>query len=385
MRQHAANAIDWYINKLNTLHLVPVNLATMLRDISAKQIGGAGFAPRPLTADNFTDSELDAINRLADKAIDGKRVAYKTYYKDLGMHMRIAGKQLARYLSPLNTVRTTLGQFAVVPSDRGQSIKDTYDFNQEQIHRVLDNLDGTFSYRRRDNGKVEKLPKSEIEKLFSRAKDGAYGALRQNAANFGHTDKDPDSEKIKVDIPRSEIDRRLGESKGKHDIFAVPDPKDFTWRSAGAGALTGAPIGASLGMLSGLISLINQKNRKKWLSKIILRTLGGAAIGAALGGAGAGLMANAAVNKFNSNEMNEKDAEQADPNTAKLDERSRKTFKRKMVEALSYAIPVAALAGFGIYGASRLNGLRNRLLDTKQDIYSMRDSLIEWVKDRSEL
>ena len=83
LRHVAANAIDWYLNKVNEAHLLPVNLATLIRDISAKQVGGKGFRPRPLTAANFTDRELDAIFRLVSKAKKGRVVDYKTYSDDL--------------------------------------------------------------------------------------------------------------------------------------------------------------------------------------------------------------------------------------------------------------------------------------------------------------
>ena len=380
MGNYAANAIDWYVNKLNTMGLLPVNLATLVRDISAKQLGGPGFTPRPLTADNFTDSELDAMNTLAGKAIDGKRVAYKTYYKDLGLHMRIAGKPLERYLSPINTIRTTLGQFAVSPSYSGGRIKDTYDFNQEGVYKLLDHLDGTFSYKRKEDGKIVRVPKSEIEKIISRAKDGAYGIIRQNAANFGHTDKDDDSEKIKVDIPISDIHKRLGDNIGKHDIFNVPDSSQFTWRSAGAGALTMAPIGAAVGTLSWLISMIDKKNRKKWARKLLTRALGGAAIGSLLGGVGAGLLARSALNRFNSNEKSA--SEELETRKERAEKRK---FRSKVIEALSYSIPMIALAGAGIYGVSRLNQFRNRLLDPSQDVYTMKDRDVKFVNEKREL
>ena len=384
-RHHVANAIDWYVNKLNEIHLLPVNLATLVRDISAKQIGGEGFQPRPLTAANFTDPELDAINSLASKAVNGKSVKYRTYNRDLGMHMTIGKKSLDRYLSPLNTIRTTLGQFAVQPSESGGSIRDTYDFNREEGWKVLDHGDGTFSYKRRDNGRIVRVPKDEIEKILSRADDGAYGIIRQNAANFGHTDQDNDAEKIKVDIPLSDIRKRLGKNIGKYDLYKIPDKGEFAWRMAGAGALTGAPLGAAVGTISWLISLLNKKNRKKWARNLLYRTLGGAAIGSLIGGAGAGLLTNTAMNHFNSNPMNEKRSSHEDAPEDIDKKKDSGKFRQKVINALSYTIPVLALAGAGVYGASRLSQFRDRLLNPSQDIYTMKDKDIKFVNKRSEL
>lgn len=378
-----ANAIDWYVNKLNEMHLLPVNLATLVRDISAKQIGGEGFQPRPLTVANFTDPELDAINSLASNAINGRSVKYRTYNRDLGMNMTVGKKSLDHYLYPLNVIRTTLGQFTIQPSESGGRVRDSFDFNREGW-KVLDHGDGTFSYKSRENGKIIRVPKEEMEKAMSRVDEGSYGLIRQNAANFGHTDDDNESEKIQTDIPLSDIRKRLGKNIGKYDLYKIPDKGEFAWRMAGAGALTGAPLGAAVGTISWLISLLNKKNRKKWARNLLYRTLGGAAIGSLVGGAGAGLLANTAMNHFNSNPMNEKRSSYED----KPEDRKKKGvggFREKVINALSYTIPVIALAGAGLYGASRLNKFRERLLNPAQDIYKIKDKNIKFVNDISEL
>ena len=266
LRHVAANAIDWYLNKVNEAHLLPVNLATLIRDISAKQVSGKGFRPRPLTAANFTDRELDAILRLVSKAKKGRVVDYKTYSDDLKLPKTIERQNLSKYLAPFNAIRTTLGQFSVHGPKGDERLKDTYDFNRTVKWKILDHGDGTFSFRNLNwDGRIERLPKRILESILSRRRDGAYGLIRQNAANFGHLDDDPDNEKIKVDIPLSEIKKRLGGKEGKLDITTPMTDDEFRWRSAGAGMSLGAPIGAALGLMSGGIKLLGKKARKRWI------------------------------------------------------------------------------------------------------------------------
>lgn len=384
-RHHLANAIDWYINKVNEAHLLPVNLATLIRDISAKQIGGEGFTPRPLTVKNFTDPELDAFSRLVEKANGGKVVDYKTYYKDLGMPQRIAGKQLSNYLSPLNTIRTTLGQFTVKGQDGEKHISDTYDFNREGKWRIFDHGDGTFSFRNWNyDGNIERHPKRVVESILSRRRDGAYGLIRQNAANFGHTDDDPDEEKIKAVIPISDIKKRLGSNEGKYDIKAPVTDDEFNWKSMGAGVVSGAPVGAAAGLLSGLIKLLSKKARKKWMRTLLTNVLGGTAIGAITGGLGARLLAGKAIEKFNSNPMNEKTGSSTENGMVPKKKR-RSGFTENMINALSYAIPLAAMAGTGAYCALRLFRLRDKLLNPEQDLYSLQNQRVEFVNSIGKL
>lgn len=377
MRKHVADAIDWYLNKMNQLHVIPTNLATMARDISAKQIGGPGFRPRPLTADNFTDAELDAIKALADKA-KGKAVNYYSYIR-LGKRSlgdrRVAGKDLRSYLSPLNVVRTTLGAFTAGGAEGEKTVRDVYDFNQEKLIKAFDHGDGTVSFRDRKTNKVQRVPKGDLEKLLSRAKDGAYGIIRQNAANFGHTDKDPNSDKITVDIPMSEIDKRLGNRAGTYDITAKPTEGEFKRMAAGSGAMAGAPVGAVLGALSGAMLLINKKRRKKWLKTMLTSVLTGTAIGALTGGVGGYALAGSAINKFNSNPNNDGAGQVVKSGAAK----KKSDFRQKVMNAIVYSIPVLAAAGIGAYGLSQLRKFKDRMLNPQQSLDTMKDTPVEFV------
>ena len=387
MRKHVADAVDWYLNKMNTLHFIPTNLATMARDIAAKQIGGEGFRPRPLKAENFTDAELDAIKALSDKA---KKNAINYYsYIRLGKRSlgdrRVAGKDIASYLSPLNVVRTTLGAFSTPEVDGQKRVRDVYDFNQEKLVKVFDHGDGTVSFRNKGTNKIERVLKSELGKMLSRAKDGAYGIIRQNAANFGHTDKDPDSDKIKVDIPMSEIDKRLGNRAGTFDISAKPSEGEFKRMGAGAGAMTGAPVGAVLGALTGAMLLVNKNRRKKWLRTMLTSVLAGTAIGALTGGAGGYALAGSAIRKFNSNPNNdqipEKSAADLSVKGRRKKGKSDSDFRSKVMNAIAYSIPIVAAAGIGAYGLSQLGKFKDRMLNPEQQIGQMKDVPIEFVKD----
>ena len=384
MRKHVADAIDWYLNKMNQLHFLPVNLATMVRDISAKQIGGPGFRPRPLTAENFTDAELDAIKALADKA-KGNAVNYYSYIRlgnrSLGSR-KVGGGDIRSYLSPLNVIRTTFGAFNTNKGGDGQkTVHDIYDFNQNEVRKVFDNKDGTISFRLPGEKNIRTMRVDDFAKTVSRRKRGAYETIRQNAANFGHTDKDPDSEKITVDIPMSDIEKRLGDRAGKYDITAKPTESEFKRMAAGSGAMTGAPVGAVLGALSGAMLLINKKRRKKWLRTMLTSILAGSAIGALTGGVGGWAIANSTVNNFNSNPYNDANVKSGEARANK----KKAPFRQKVFDAVLNAIPIVAVAGAGVYGLNALRRFRDRMLDPSQSIYTMRDTPVEFVESLEKL
>lgn len=238
MSHIVANAIDWYVDKLNKAHFLPTNLATLIRDISAKQIGGRGFTPRPMTEDNFTDAELDSAYRLAKDPKGGfrKHISYDTY-KDIGGSNVIGNGRLHRYLAPLKTVQTTIGQAALSGEGDDTVLTDTYDFNRkEKKHKVFDHGDGTLSFRNANYGnRIERYPRSIVSSILigNRLRGGTYGHIRHNAARLGHVSDDPDADKIKIRLSMKEIEKRLGDRLGKYDITGKMPDSRFAWKIGG--------------------------------------------------------------------------------------------------------------------------------------------------------
>lgn len=345
MANHVANALDWYLNKLNTWHLIPANAATLLRDISAKQLGDNNFTPRPLTAENFTDAELDAMWRLAgdgkDKSVRGldyDPVSHK------GGYYGARKEGLGEYFSPLRNVSTTLGQFNV----RNGKIVDTYDFNHDEV-TVKKNDDGTVT----DMFGNEWPSEDAYKKSFSPADGGgsAYARFRGNAIRLGHSDTDPDNQKIKAEIPLSDIRDRLGDRAGKLDIMKRMGKGEFVTKSTLAGAITGVPIGAVLGAMRGAMMLIDKNNRKRWARTMIKNILGGAALTAAVSGLGGGIASSGMWNRF------EKKSEEV----PKYQMRKRKN-SGALLSTIATIIPLIALAGSVVAAKKKWNNITGGLL-----------------------
>jgi len=359
MANTIANAVDWYINKLNTSHLIPVNAAALMRDIASKQLSDGHFTPRPLTAENFTDAELDALYSLANSAKNGKAITSNTY-EDVWNRLKEDGKvkgvfeyglrngNISEYTKPLRSISTTLGQAAVSPYEDDRRIKDIFDFNREYTPVV-----------KMDDGKIlageygEKF--DNLEQYIKNTRlpsDGGsmYSRFRNHAGRLGHSSKDPDDQKIHANISLKEIERKLGDRIGTLDMEKPWTKKDFLMKSIGAGALTGAPVGTAVGALIGALMMTSKRFRKKWYLHALLPPLAGAAIGAAIGGAGTGLAAHKAWKMFDKMpEKKAQDRSQSKPEGSPQSEKERKEKRRAaVVAALSYSLPLAALAAVGL-------------------------------------
>lgn len=374
MSKAVANAIDWYLNKMNTLHLVPANAATLIRDLSAKNIGGRGFIPRPLTIDNFTDAELDAIHRASFNAESGKyhditEDSYDNVVKDkngLGVFLygnRRSPDGLLKYLSPLRMVSTTLGQ-AQVRKDKDSGdyvLRDTYDFNKDETgYRV--EPDGSITDQAMNNYKNLEEFKAKHSKP---AETTFYGSLRRNAGILGHNDEDPEEEKIHASISMKDIRERLGDKLGKTDIQSVPSRKKLILNSSVAGSLAGAPIGGALGALSGAILLLDKERRKNWFRTILSNVIGGAAIGAAVGGVGGGMASNYLHDRF------QKKSE------AKPERENKKNKMSKLITAMAYLAPLCLLG----HSAAYSYGKARNLLDTMSRADSSTRASTRFVED----
>lgn len=345
--RHVANAVDWYVNKLNKLGLIPVNMATILRDVSAKQIGGSGFRPRPLTADNFTNAQLDAIHTMAFDKNTGKyhQVSYDEYGDKFDYGSPVA--EMGRYMSPVGQVATTLGRIAPSESNGKTVFKDTYDFNTDDVNVLWDDEVGAL---RTPEGlfKNEKEYFEHLHKL--EGEDLPYSSIRRKVGLLGHRDGDPDSDKIHTSISVDDIKSRLGDGLGKHDITKPMSKAEFVLRSMGSGAAMGAPVGAALGALSGAILMLDKKRRKKWAKTMATRILAGAAIASALGAAGGGLVSNRMYEQFDKQ------------GSASKGGKSRKErIKSAIISALSYAVPAVAVAGAGAYLGRRAADLSSEI------------------------
>ena len=383
MANLVANSLDWYINKLNTMHLMPVNAATLLRDISAKQFGDNNFTPRPLTMDNFTNAELDALYQLAQNPETGKyshitddsydRVTNKSGNKWYGE----GNLDLGKYFSPLRSVSTTLGQATVSGNGDNKSIKDKYDFNTGFTGgiKLFDMGNGEVAWRGQD-GELYKGTQDDFLNFglkWSRKNDGLYGRLRQHAAELGHADRDPDSQKIRTDIRIKDIKDRLGGGLYTHDVHKPMSKGRFILNGIGVGALTGAPIGAVLGAISGAIRLIDKNKRKNWLKTMLTHVLGGAAIAGAVGATGSGLAHGYVFNRFEKNSSAKKYvSDEVDRPKPENGTRS------KLIKVLSYLVPAAALAGAGVYAYGNFDKLVSKALGELNGL-KYRDYNFEWV------
>lgn len=383
MSHIVANAIDWYVDKLNKAHFLPTNLATLIRDISAKQIGGRGFTPRPMTEDSFTDDELESVYRLAKDPKGGfrKHISYDTY-KDVGGSNVIGNGRLFRYLAPLKTVQTTIGQATLNGEGDDTVLTDTYDFNRrEEKQKVFDHGDGTLSFRNKNYGnKIERYPRGIVSSILigKRLRGGTYGHIRHNAARLGHISEDPDADKIKIRLSMNEIEKRLRARLENR----------FAWNIGGTGAAVGAPIGAVLGAISGAVMLLDKSKRKRWLKTMLTHVLGGAAAAAAVGGLGGWALARDVNKRFNTASSfveSEKKASEEDRGQKK-NKKNKKARPSILIPAMAYSLPLAALAGVGAYGMKSLKDWAELMMRRPGDLNSQgRDSPVEYVSSLNDL
>lgn len=371
MGNAVANAIDWYVDKLNRMHLVPANAAAMIRDISSKQLADSSFTPRPLTIDNFTDAELDAVHRLAFDGTKYVPITSKRYAdlidvnKDINgnkVYASDTGRTLGEYLSPARIVGTTIGQAAVTSEGEDHVLRDVYDTDKVNLRKQDGIGSGDKFEISRGNERVGGLDRQDLDNVVSKNKktfDTPYGRIRFKAGILGHKGTDPDSSKIRTELSMNAIKKRLGDRLGKYGIELPASKKDVVMRTAGAGALTAAPIGAALGALSGAMLLIDKDKRKRWLKTMLTHVLGGAALAATAGGLGGGLAASDIFGRFQ---------KKADDDRGNDGKKSRKRkISPAILKALAYALPVAAIAGMGGAAASGYGKLKKEFLD-KNDV-----------------
>lgn len=342
-----ANLIDWYINKLNKMKLVPVNAAAMLRDVSSKQLSDGSFSPRPLTIDNFTDAELDAIHRLSyDPESKGYKAITQDSYSNAGksVDFKYPSREslgLLEYMSPLRSVSTTIGRATVSPKGTDHVLSDAYDSDKMKIIHRKGRFGDYYS-----TGKEIIRPEQFEQgiKHMNQDIDHPYGKVRSYAFRLGHSGDDPDSQKVRTSLSMKEIREKLGDKLGKMDILSPMSKKEFIMKSLGAGAVTGAPIGAALGALSGAMMLISKKRRKKWLKTMLFHILGGAAIASALGAAGGGLASKSFIDRF------EKKSAVKDVHKKK---NRKDLIKDAVLMSVAYGVPIMALAGSALYAKNR--------------------------------
>lgn len=379
MANIAANAIDWYLNRLNELHLVPTNMATFARDVSAKQLGDKDFVPRPLTVNNFTDAELDALYRLSYDKESGtyQPITYKSYGKVKPDFEYGAGDSRAsEYLSPLRNVSTTLGSAGVrTDKDTGKThIVDTYDFNNDHVLFARVPSGGIIGENGKVYSNIEEYKKDVVAERQRTSSKGAslYRILRQNAGVFGHNDRDPDKNKIKADISIDDIKERLGNKLGTFKITENTPKKDFVMRSALGGGAIAAPVGAGLGAIAGAIQLLRKDRRKKWLRTMLSHIAIGSLVAAAVGAAGGGYAAHkvhGVLDRGHGKPL-EKGAG-APPSVARAEERRKKrTLWRTLVNLLSYGAPLAVLGGMVLPVANKARGIMHGITDAKADVRS---------------
>lgn len=372
MSNIAANAIDWYINKLNTLHLIPANAAALLRDVSAKQLSDGGFTPRPLNEDNFTNAELDALYRLSTDPNTGKHgpIGHGSYSRVIGDVHSDAGsyvdekKSFGKHLSPIGVVSTTLGQVGLEGSQEDPVLSDVYDFNKTKISTRKDeygNIATPYGTFKDENDFIEDFNKDYP------GKELGYSKIRNNMAELGHTDSDPVSQKIVTRININRIKSRLGNRLGTYDINAPMSKKDFLMKSVGAGALTGAPLGAATGSLVSAILMASKKLRKKWYLHGIIPPFAGALIGAALGGAGSGYAAHKAWNAMEKSSSGtgsprKQDGDKVKPKrVSKAEENKKQRRIAALVASLAYPLAATAALGVAGYAGYKCKGLRDKL------------------------
>lgn len=130
-----------------------------------------------MTDRDFNAGEMDVIRKLANFAEDGV-VDYDTYARAFP---ESAGARAYSGLAvdPVNSVKTTLGQFRATPTADGFDVADTYDFNP--IHETRDASREAF---------VRSVAGDSVARMFGygdRQSFGtdAYGKLRLAGEAFG--------------------------------------------------------------------------------------------------------------------------------------------------------------------------------------------------------
>ena len=384
-----ANAIDWYLDRLNRIGILPANAAMVLRDISAKQIGGSGFKPRDVGIDNFSKDQLAAIYALTNQ---GKshitQESYdriKNYGKDDDVSNPDVGttfstdyastgrKNLGEYFSPAGVISTSIGRAALEDQNGNAVLKDTYDFDKNKVKEkdwVTYNQDGTPRkpikvYEDSRGGRVvkdeaDKELKEYLDKRFS----STYGKMRSALGRYGHSGDDPDSSKIHVNIKMKDIEKRLGNQWDKIDLTKPMSRGGWAWRGAGAGAMTAAPIGLALGAIAGAMRLVSKKSRKRWLMTMLTHTLGGLGIGALLGATGGAYAFDNVWKRFEKKSS-------AEGSRRGNGKKSRKDRRERGLDALgmslAYSIPPLAAAALLGYGGYKYGLLNKRILGHKAD------------------
>lgn len=354
-----ANGVDWWVNLLNKRHILPTNMATLIRDISAKQLGSKSFTPRPLTAANFTDPELYAILQGTKTDTGYTHLTDDRYDIGHGQHgagfnYGAQGLTLGEYLSPRRSVSTTLGNAAVRRDSSGKHVLyDTYDFNVGDKKLIVDSANNRFI----GSDGIQR-PMSELDE-YMRADAGrantSYGRLRNNAARLGHTSRDPDNTKIKTHIVLEDIDRRL---RGKWFNTDAPVSKgSFVKNMVLAGGLTGAPLGALLGVSAGALSLTSAARRKRWGRILATYGLIGAGLGGVLGSVAGGASGAALFNRF------EKKGSAGQPVVQPGSQR-RKKRRSLLASALPAIVPTAVLGAGALYAGLKAKRLATGMYDT---------------------
>lgn len=364
MANLTARAIDTWLNALNKAHIVPVNAATFLRSVLAKQIGGPGFKPAPVDESNFTDAELDSLLRLArrDDGSFGHITSSDYYNKFKDFAYGSEDRNLEEYFSPISTLSTSIGQAGYDKTKN--ELTDTYDFNRSKA-TVFDRGNGTFediSGNIYGNDETDKFLDKYLNRYY------AYTNMRNNAHILAHDENDPDSSKIKFRINIEKALKRLGKRLGTYDPYKAPSRADLILKAILAAGTAGAPIGAALGAASGALSLIDRKKRKKWLRQLATHTLAGAAIGGIASGALGGLAANGVINRFNKPvELKKASADLTD-----LTEKQKKERRqRALANILAYGVPAAAVLGAGAYAGLKVRKLCNDILDDKSGVHGV--------------
>ena len=369
MANLAARTVDTWLSLLNKAHLIPVNAATLLRSINAKQFGDSNFRPQPLTSSNFTDAELDAIARLASDGNGGfKNIVSSSYGKIFPKDIKENGivkaipkgghgdetMALSEYISPARVISTTIGRALVGKDGNDTVLKDTYDFNRAYL-RVHDNGNGTFTTPQGNT-----YPNSELKTFLDKGEDveftrknTTYGKLRSNASFLAHNGKDPDSQKIKINVSFNDIKRRLGNRLGTFDILKSPSKRELMLKSIAAGGLTALPIGASAGLLSGIIQLLDRDKRKKWRRTLLNSTLVGAGLAGLAGAAAGPLVLNKIEGAF---------GKKAEAPRKKKRRSFADSLRRAAINSLSVATPAAALAGIGYLAHKKVRPIYDKLL-----------------------
>lgn len=346
-RDMPANAIDWYLNKLNTTGILPVNVAAYLRSVNAKQLGSSDFVPREMTGRNFTDAEADALLKLTSDPKGGYHhlddLSYNLRAKPMG-HYGDEDRKINEYFSPVRSISTSIGRASV---DEKGVLHDTYDFNKHDVE-FFDNGDGTVYIE----GTL--VPKDKIKDYFAqsngvRAQHGGdrdfYPTMRNRASRYAHNSSDPDKNKIKFNVSLDDLKRRLGDRLGKFDIYKAPSIEDLVNRGTLAGGITGAGLGALLGLAGGGASLLLSRNRRrKWIRTLALGgLLGAGAVGAAGALTGRGLSKAIADRAL----QTKKASETSDPNR-------REKKKTSHAGTVLKTLALAGLAGGALYGGHRL-------------------------------